>query len=221
MLTCSSLSLIGVAAGQASLMFGEGGPTGVDAGKPSDAGRPTGTVHGLLYSRPANVLVAVMARSDPPAHRLYYRRLPGTAYHPIDVRDELESQQDAHCCERTPYLIFNEMRFREPRARPGYLDVVLKGKVPPEPWGADWVGIRRVNLETGEDVRVLDEESLRPPPPHTSGWVSQILGVSADGSGAVCVVGLTPGSQMSYFVYELSFRDGLGRLVAELPHVFL
>jgi hypothetical protein len=134
----------------------------------------------------------------------------------------LESQQDAHCCEKTPYLIFNEMRIREPRPRPGYLDVVLKGKgPPPEPWEADWCGIRRVNLETGEDLRVLDEDGLRPPPPHTSGWVNQIVDVSADGSGAICVVGLSPGGQMSYFVYELSFRDGLGRLVADLPQVFM
>jgi hypothetical protein len=174
-----------------------------------------------LYSRPANVLVAVMAQANPPAQRLYYRRLPGNAYHPIDVRDERESQQDAHCCDGAPYLVFNEMRFREPRPRPAYLDVVLRGKGPPEPWGADWVGIRRVNLETGEDVRVLDRESLRPPPPYTSGWVSQILSVSADGSEAVCVVGLTPGNQMRYFVCELSLEHGLGRLVAELPDVFL
>ena len=190
--------------------------------KPTDAGRPPGTVHGLLYSRPANVLVAAMARANPPAHRLYYRRLPGTAYHPIGVRDELESQQDAHCCERTPYLIFNEMRFREPRPQSGVLDVVFKGKRPPPAgWGADWVGIRRVNLETGEDVRVLDEESLRSPPPYTSGWVSQLLGVSSDGSGAVCVAGLFSGGTGAYFVCELSFRDGVGRLVAELPDVFL
>jgi hypothetical protein len=51
--------------------------------------------------------------------------------------------------------------------------------------------------------------------------VSQILSVTADGSGAVCVVGLTPGSRMQYFVYELSFNGGLQRLVAELPEVFL
>src|SRR5438105_4842946 len=146
------------------MSFGHRSAEGGDAVKPTDAGRPPGIVHGLLYSHPANVLVAVMARANPPAHRLYYRRLPGTAYHPIGVRDEFESQQDAHCCDRTPYLIFNEMRFREPPPRPSYLDVVLKGRAPPDPWGTDWVGVRRVNLETGEYVRVLDEESLRPPP---------------------------------------------------------
>jgi hypothetical protein len=147
--------------------------------------------------------------------------LPGTAYSPVGVRHELESQQDAHCCEQAPFLVFNEMRFREPRPTPAYLQVVMKGKVPPEPWGADWLGIRRFNLETGEDTLVLDKESLRPTPPYTSGWVSQLLSVSADGSNAVCVVGLTPGGTMKYFVYELSLAEGLGRMIAELPQVFL
>jgi hypothetical protein len=187
-----------------------------------DAGRPPGQVHGLLYNRPSNTLVAVMVRSDPPLHRLYYRRLPEMAYQPVGIRHELESQQDAHCSEQAPYLIFNEMCFREPRPTPAYLEVLLKGKdLPPEPWGADWLGIRRFNLETGEDKRVLDQEGLHPPPPYTSGWVSQILSVSADGSSAICVVGLTPGSQMTYFVYELFFADGLTRMIAELPQVFL
>jgi hypothetical protein len=189
---------------------------------PSDAGRPPGRVERLLYNRLSDTLVAMMARSEPPTHRLYYRRLPDTAYRPIGVRHELESQQDAHCCDGTPFLIFNEMRFREPRPTPGYLKVVLKGKdPPPERWGADWLGVRRFNLETNEDTRVLDEQSLQVPLPHTLGWVSRILNVSADGSGAVCVVGLTPGSRMTYFVYELSFTDGLGRKIAELPQVFL
>jgi len=34
-------------------------------------------------------------------------------------------------------------------------------------------------------------------------------------------VGLTQGSQMKYFVYELSFVEGLRRMIAELPQVFL
>jgi hypothetical protein len=51
--------------------------------------------------------------------------------------------------------------------------------------------------------------------------VSQILSVSPDGSGAVCVVGLTAGGAMTYFVYEVSFAEGLGRMIAELPQVFL
>jgi hypothetical protein len=114
------------------------------------------------------------------------------------------------------------MRFREPRPTPAYLQTLLKGNAPPhKQWSADWLGIRRFNLETKEDKLILDIESLRPPPPYTSGWVSDILSVSGDGSLAVCVVGLTPGSVMKYFVYELSFADGLQRLVAELPDVFL
>ncbi len=146
--------------------------------EPPDAGTPPGHVHQLLYNRPSETLVAVMVRSEPPSHRLYYRRLPSTAYSSVGVKHEFESQQDAHCCEQTPFLIFNEMRFREPHPTPAYLKTVLKDKgLPPEPWGADWLGIRRFNLETGEDTRVVDKESLRVPPPYTSGWVSQLLNV--------------------------------------------
>jgi hypothetical protein len=168
--------------------------------------------------------MARLPDSPPPVERLYYRRLPGEAYHPVGVRHELESQQDAECCERTPYLIFNEMRFREPRRTPAYLETVLKGKgfsLPPEGWAGDWLSVRRFNLESGEDEGVLDRESLRPPPPYTSGWVSRILSVSADGSGAVCRVGLTPGGGVDYYVAELSLADGIRRLIARLPRVFL
>ena len=188
-----------------------------------DAGRPLGHVHQFLYNRPSDTRIAVMIGSESPAHRIHYRRLPGTAYRSVGVMHELESQQDVHSCQETPFLIFNELGFRKPRPTPTYLKVVLKGKdLPPERgWGADWLGIRRFNLETGEDTRVLDEDSLRPPPPYTSGWVSELLSVSADGSGAVCVVGLTPGSQMKYFVYEMTFAHGLKRMVAELPQGLL
>jgi hypothetical protein len=189
--------------------------------------RPPGGVRQLLYNRPSDTLVAVMGlRPSPPLQRLFYRRLPWEEYCPVGVRHELESQEDAHCCERVPYLVFNEKRFREPdRQRvPAYLEPLLKDRgltPPPEMWGADWLGIRRINLETGEDTRVLDEESLRPPLPYTSGWVSQIISVSADGSGAVCQVGLTPGGGVDYWVMELSFFGGPRRMVARLPYVFL
>jgi hypothetical protein len=118
------------------------------------------------------------------------------------------------------------MRFREPEPRrtPVHLETALKGKgfsLPPEAWGADWLGIRRFNLATGEDEGVLDRKSLRPPPPYTSGWVSRILSASADGSGAVCQVGLTPGGGVDYYVAEVSLADGVRRLIARLPRVFL
>jgi hypothetical protein len=121
-----------------------------------------------------------------------------------------------------PFLIFNEMQFSKLRPTPAYLKVFLKGaELPHDGWGVNWVGIRRINLETGEDTQVLDQESLGVPPSYASGYVSRILSVSADGSGAVCVVGLMHGSQMKYFVYELSFDAGLGRKITELPNVFL
>jgi hypothetical protein len=210
-----------------SVAFGHtgGGGTIVKAlwpDEPLGAAAPPGAVERLLYNRPSDTLVVLMARTAPPAHRLYFRRLPGKAYSSVGVGHELESQEDAHSCDSAPLLIFNEMRFREPVPPPAHVKAVLRGKQPPPvEWAADWLGIRRFNLETGEDLRVLDEGSLRVPPPYTSGWVSQILSVSADGSGAVCVVGLTPGGEVTYFVYELSFSDGLGRQIAELPQVFL
>jgi hypothetical protein len=194
---------------------------------PPDSGRHPGTVNALLYNRSTDTLVAVMANGfepGPPVHRLYTRRLPGVKYRPIGVRHEWESQQDAHSCERTPFLIYNEFRFRErePRTVPAYLGPMLKMyDLPPEGWGADWLGIRVYNLETGEDVRVLDGGQLNPPPPYTSGWVSDILSVSADGSGAVCKVGLMPGGGVDYFVFEVSLKYGLMRMIAKLPEVFL
>jgi hypothetical protein len=154
--------------------------------------------------------------------RLYFRCLPAEAYRPVGVRHELESQEDAHCCEAAPFLIFNELRIRETQPIPAWLQQLSKGKrLPPAGHGADWLGIRRFNLETGEDQRLLDKETLHPIPPYTSGWVSRIMSVSVDGSSAVCTVGLTAGETMKYFVFEVSLADGLKRNITELPRVFL
>lgn len=193
---------------------------------PPDAGRPPGRVRGLHYSRPSDTLVAMMALDEPPAHRLYYRRLPESTYLPVAVRHELESQETAHCCEQAPFVFFNEMRFTKFPPTAAYLKTILKSKAPTGGgWGSDWVAIRRFDLVTGEDTVVLDEGSLRPPAPYTSGWVCEIMSIAADGSGAVCVVGLTGGKTggktSGYFVYELSFAGGLGRKVADLPRTFL
>lgn len=204
----------------------------MEASKPHDqpdASRPRGAVKGLLYNRRANTLVAVMHRRPepgPPVERLYYRRLPGESYQPVDVRHEFESQETAHCCDGSPYLVFNVMRFREPEPRgvPAHLAAVLSEKdLPRRPgrWFADWVGIRRFDLETGVDAQVLVQETLRPPAPYTSGWVSEILSVRADGSGAVCKVGFTPGGGVDYYVVEVSFGSGATRVIARLPELFL
>jgi hypothetical protein len=179
----------------------------------------------LLYNRPSDTLVVIVARAldeGLTVQRLYHRHVAESSYQPVGVRDQLECQKDAHCCDDTPLLIFNEMRFREPRPRPAYLQEILKGKpAPPQGWGADWIGVRRFNLATEEDKRIVDKETLNPPAPYTSGWVSQIMSVFADGSGVVCKVGLSWGGRMDYFVYELSFTEGLKRKIAELPRVFL
>jgi hypothetical protein len=181
---------------------------------PEDSSRPInppGLIDRLLYNRPSHSLVAVMdvrLKKGQPAQRLYYRRLPAEAYRPVGVRHELESQQDAHCCEAAPYLVYNAIRFESQRDREGGFE-------------ANWVGIRRFNLETGLDEQVLDERTLCLGTPESSGWMSRIMGVSSDGSGAVCTVGLTTCGEGGYFVYEVSFAEGLKRMVTKLPRVFL
>src|SRR5260221_7285750 len=92
-------------------------------GKLSEPGRPPGTAHGLLYNRPSQTLIADMVTEEPPVHRLYYRKLPETAYLPIAVQDEGDSQSDAQSCESSPYIIYNVMRYTRWPQPP-----------PPPPW---------------------------------------------------------------------------------------
>jgi hypothetical protein len=121
-------------------------------------------IQGLLYNRSAGSLVAIARRElelRPTVYRLYYRRLPDETYQPVGIRHELESQQDPLSCEATPFLIFNELCFRnEPildyRASPA------KGQAKTLGYGADWIGIRRFNLQTGIDKRVLEKETINP-----------------------------------------------------------
>jgi len=179
-------------------------------------------IRGLLYNRASESLVAI-ARSaleeQPPLQRLYYRHLPETTYRAVGIRHPLESQDDALCCEDAPFLIFNELRFREPERVPAFLQKVLKGT--PKGFGADWSGIRRVNLETGADELILDREKIHPFPPYTTGRVSRLISVSADGTDAVCTVGLSAGGRVDYFVCELSLAAGLRRTITKLAHPFL
>jgi hypothetical protein len=178
----------------------------------------------LMYNEVSKSLVAVMEDTDedrPPLQRLYYRRLQDEKYSSVMARDILEDQRHAHFSASAPFLIYNEWRFieHEPVPLP-----FLKG-LPPQSkekaWGGDWMGIRRFNLETGEDKRMLDRQKLNIPSCYVDGWVSEILSVSADGSHAVCKVGLNRGQRCSYFVYEVSLLEGLKREIAELPQIFL
>jgi hypothetical protein len=168
----------------------------------------------LLYNRVADVLI-VVAQTElgtVPVKRLYFRPVTEPSYHPVPVQDSLEIQEDPASSETAAYLIYNEMRLRPPQ--PGFSEV-----------GADWVSVRRFSFETMVSEIVLDRPGLRPPPPYLSGWVSGILAVWPDGTGAVCSVGFKKtagngGFVVDYFVYDVSFKDGLRRQITALPQVF-
>ena len=191
-----------------------------------DCGVPPWNRERLLYNGPSQTFVVVMNRefgqSGPPSRRLFYRRLPERTYEPISLRHELESHEYAHCCETTPYLIFNEMRFEDRPPTPEYLKgIVRKKSLPPRGWGANWMGIRKVDLVTGEDKRVIEAESFSVPSPYGGGWVREILSVARDGSLATCIIGLDIGGRLDYSVYEISLTEGLQRKIADLPQTFL
>jgi hypothetical protein len=170
----------------------------------------------LLYNRTCESLVVVIRKqlnTRLNVNRLYFRGVADTSYDAVPVQHSCESQEDAACCEAAPFLIYNEMRLSPPAPRSSGC-------------AADWKGIRRFNLTTGLSQLVLDKESLRPPRPYTAGWVSSIIAPWPDGSGAVCRVGLEKCESsnrvvMDYFVFEISFQDGLLRQIAALPRVFL
>jgi hypothetical protein len=191
-----------------------------------DSGVPAGNRERLLFNGPSETLVAVISRGlgpkEPPVRRLYYRRLTNSKYEPIGLRHEFESHEHAHCCEAAPYLVFNEMRFEARPPRPEYLMTVVKKKwLHPRGWGADWIGIRRVNLLTGEDKRVIEPESLNFSPTYSNGWVSEILSVDSDATLATCIVGLDLGDRVDYSVFEVSLTEGLRRKIADLRPNFL
>ena len=193
-----------------------------------DLGIPGQTaIKGLLYNSASGCLVAIAHRQlelGPAVYRLYYRRLPAETYEPVGLRHELEDQSDVFSCEGSPFLIFNELRFRAelvPNYPEWMIPLLPKGQAEARGYGADWIGIRRFNLDTAEDKRVLDEETINPFPPYTRAWVSQLLSVSPDGTGCVCVAALTKGGKVDRFVCEASFTEGLKRQLAPLKRVFL
>lgn len=183
----------------------------------ADAGIPGQTrIVKLLYSRAAEVLVVVVDKeleSGLFGKRLYVRAVTETSYHPIPVQDALEIQESAACCDLTPFVIYNELRFRPPKA--GFSE-----------GAADWVGVCKFNLSTGARETILDRQSLRAPRPYISASVSNILAAWPDGLGAVCTLALKRAERkdklvVEYFVFDVSFEKGLVRQIASLPRVFL
>ena len=183
----------------------------IDAGIPGQC-----RVERLLYNRPSNTLVAVVNTlvegSKLSVFRHYVRAATATHYSPVNARHDCESQMSAACCEAAPFMIYNEWRFRAHEETSTH--------------AADWECVAQVDLATGIGETVLDAYSLRPPPPYNSGWISDILAAWPDGSGAVCKIALAivEGNAklaIGYFVYDVSFKDGLVRQITSLPHIFL
>jgi hypothetical protein len=162
------------------------------------------------------MLIVVVHRelpAGPPVNRLYFRAAAGGSYQALPVQGDSESQEDAASCEAAPFLIYSEMRVRPP-------DPSSSG------FAADWIGLRRFDFVRGVSETVLHKQSLCPPSPYVSGWVSSIISAWPDGLGAVCKLGFerpvaNGGSLVDYYIYDVAFGDGLGRQVAALPLIFL
>lgn len=171
----------------------------------------------LLYNRSSEKLIAVVLEEleeVPVLARLYYRCVGESTYRPVPTQNILDSYADAVSCDDSGFVVYNVMRYRPPT--PGVRE-----------FGADWIGVSRFNLLTGYSEIVVDASKIRPALPYASGWVSSILSAHADGSGAICSVGLEKSGEdgaivdLEYFVFEVSFTRGLVREIAALPNVFL
>jgi hypothetical protein len=134
----------------------------------------------------------------------------------------MEDQREPRVCEDAPYLFFSEWQLREDeREVPFYMPDAAKIKAEsPQGWFADWRGIRRFDLSTGEDRTVLDEATLRPPSQYPRAWVSKLMNVSPDGKGGICIAALHTGGFVHYCVYDFTFADGLTHKITDLPRIF-
>jgi hypothetical protein len=181
-------------------------------------------VETLLYSPTAASLVAVTSRrleEGFEVRRLYYRPVSWGLYMPVGVRHPMETQNDAVCCCDAPYLFFNVWRYQAIDPRWWYPSEILGSRLAPSPgFGADWFGVDRFDLRTGEHQTVLDERTMLLPPGYVGGWISRIMSVSADGASAICHAGLDLGGQVRYFVCEVELFDGSTTIIAELPDVW-
>lgn len=56
----------------------------------------------------------------------------------------------------------------------------------------DWEGLYSFDLQTQTHLKIADKESLQFPSPYVEGWVTSLVGVSADASELYITVGMTP-----------------------------
>jgi hypothetical protein len=173
----------------------------------------------LMYNATAQGLVAeVLTHIEPgkglAVKRLYYRSVDASRYRPVPSASTLVTHEDGASCAAAAFVIYNELRFRTAES-----DV--------DSGAADWLALRRFDLVTGVSDSSVDAECLCVPAPYVAGWISQIMSAWPDGDGAVCTVGLERPPDINqkvvvdYYVYDVSFKEGLRRQITPLPHIHL
>lgn len=173
----------------------------------------------LLYNDAARALVVEVSEhleslGGIAVKRLFSRLVVESWYRPIPAENSFVTQTDGTSCAAAGFLVFNELQFRPADGDMGV-------------GAADWFALRRFDLRSGVSDLAVDARDLRVPAPYRSGWVSEILAAWPNGDGAVCKVGLerhpdADGKVMvDYFVYDVSFKDGLVREIATLPLIHL
>ncbi|HAB18284.1 MAG TPA: hypothetical protein DCE44_17805 [Verrucomicrobiales bacterium] len=146
----------------------------------------------LLYVPCADTLIAEVYRRSTPAreHRLFARRHSERRYTPVG--------QPA-----------DGIHYKQPVAHPdlqcAYFSVWSTRHFSYEGVGGDWNSIQRLHLSDYRIEQVVADGELVIPSPYDRSWVSDLLGISADGASLICICGLQrhTGERVDYFLCYL------------------
>lgn len=172
-------------------------------GLPSGHAFPT-----LAYHEPTCTLIAHTRplKAVLPGERLSFRRLGDTHYQPIGEFPEAVSIKSFVLDSTRPALYFVTFVWRE-----------LEGGES----AGDWDGLYRFDLEQHRCDRLAQRGGLRAPEGDWEIWLSDLLSVSNDGRGLICIVPLGRSqSDFAYWVAHLNLADLSLTAITKLEAVF-
>ena len=164
----------------------------------------------LLFSPVANTLVlqTCSASDSWRPERLYFRHTDWEQYRPIEVANDLVSQESPFIHPSKPLLAFVSVQHQ--------FGVDGEGR---ELHSGNWDSLQIVNITTGTELQSVNEANLQLPVGTKRGWICEIV---AFGDSGLFVKAALSKSERSfeYFIAELDTSMALKTLAA-LPGIFM
>jgi hypothetical protein len=132
--------------------------------------------HRLLYNPPSETVIAELRSIGEQffPNQTYIRKKDSPKYEPIKNSEKMVSSESAVTSLERPLVFYLSTK----------LTKTDKG------FTGDWEGLYSFDLNNRTHVKIADKDSLRLPSPYIEGWVTSLVGVSADATELYLTMGM-------------------------------